>query len=116
MAVQDPLDGVSTFVQVVEAGGFTSAAERIGVTRSAVGKAVARLETRLGTRLLQRNTRSQTLTEEGQITRGGKSLGVFCKRVKGRWEVRNLQGLVVFSGHDLGQFVERFWYWEPKDD
>lgn len=67
MAVQDPLDGVSTFVQVVEAGGFTSAAERIGVTRSAVGKAVARLETRLGTRLLQRNTRSQTLTEEGQI-------------------------------------------------
>ena len=67
MAVQDPLDGVSTFVQVVEAGDFTSAAERIGVTRSAVGKAVARLEARLGTRLLQRNTRSQTLTEEGQI-------------------------------------------------
>lgn len=67
MAVKDPLDGVSTFVQVVDAGDFTSAAERIGVTRSAVGKAVARLETRLGTRLLQRNTRSQTLTEEGQI-------------------------------------------------
>lgn len=67
MPVQDPLEGVSTFVQVVEAGGFTSAAERLGVTRSAVGKAVARLETRLGVRLLQRNTRSQTLTEEGQI-------------------------------------------------
>lgn len=67
MPVQDPLEGVSTFVQVVEAGGFTSAAERLGVTRSAVGKAVARLETRLGARLLQRNTRSQTLTEEGQI-------------------------------------------------
>lgn len=67
MAVQDPLDGVSTFVHVVDAGGFTSAAARMGVTRSAVGKAVAKLEARLGTRLLQRNTRRQTLTEEGQI-------------------------------------------------
>lgn len=38
------------------------------------------------------------LTEEGQITRDGKLLGVFCKRVKGRWQVRNLQGLLVFSG------------------
>ena len=44
MAVQDPLDGVSTFVHVVDAGGFTSAAARMGVTRSAVGKAVAKLE------------------------------------------------------------------------
>jgi DNA-binding transcriptional LysR family regulator len=60
MTVQDPLEGVSTFVQVVEAGGFTAAAKRLGVTRSAVGKAVARLEARLGSRLLQRNTRTQT--------------------------------------------------------
>ena len=67
MTVQDPLEGVSTFVQVVEAGGFTAAAKRLGVTRSAVGKAVARLEARLGSRLLQRNTRTQTLTAEGQI-------------------------------------------------
>ncbi len=67
MTIQDPLDGVSTFVQVVETGGFTPAAERLGITRSAVGKAIARLEARLGVRLLQRNTRSQTLTAEGQI-------------------------------------------------
>ena len=67
MSTPDPLDGISTFVQVVETGGFTPAAERLGLTRSAVGKAIARLESRLGVRLLQRTTRSQTLTEEGLL-------------------------------------------------
>lgn len=67
MSAQDSLQGVSTFVQVVEMGGFAPAAERLGLTRSAVGKAVARLEARLGVRLLQRSTRSQTLTAEGQM-------------------------------------------------
>ncbi|MGM3275215.1 LysR family transcriptional regulator [Ralstonia sp. 24A2] len=64
--MQDKLDGVATFVQVVEAGGFALAAERLGLTRSAVGKAIARLEARLGVRLLHRNTRHQVLTTEGQ--------------------------------------------------
>jgi DNA-binding transcriptional LysR family regulator len=62
----DNLDGVATFVQVVDAGSFALAAERMNLTRSAVGKAIGRLETRLGVRLLQRSTRSQTLTAEGQ--------------------------------------------------
>ncbi|GAB2919834.1 LysR family transcriptional regulator [Paraburkholderia jirisanensis] len=62
----DKLDGVAVFVQVVEAGSFTLAAERMHLTRSAVGKVIARLENRLGARLLQRTTRSQTLTEAGQ--------------------------------------------------
>ncbi|WP_233828568.1 LysR family transcriptional regulator [Paraburkholderia sp. ZP32-5] len=64
--MMDNLDGVATFVQVVEAGSFALAAERMDLTRSAVGKAIGRLETRLGVRLLQRSTRSQTLTAEGQ--------------------------------------------------
>ncbi|WP_343583981.1 LysR family transcriptional regulator [Herbaspirillum sp.] len=64
--MQDRLDGITTFVQVVEAGGFAPAAEQLGLTRSAVGKAIARLEARLGVCLLQRNTRSQMLTAEGQ--------------------------------------------------
>ncbi|MBC8862921.1 LysR family transcriptional regulator, partial [Escherichia coli] len=54
----DRLDGVTTFVQVVESGSFALAAERLDMTRSAVGKAIARLEKRLGARLLQRTTRS----------------------------------------------------------
>lgn len=64
--MKDNLDGVATFVQVVEAGSFALAAERMNLTRSAVGKAVSRLEARLGARLLHRSTRSQSLTTEGQ--------------------------------------------------
>src|ERR1700752_2088585 len=64
--MSDILDGVTTFVRVVETGSFALAAERMDVTRSAVGKVITRLETRLGVRLLNRTTRSQTLTEAGQ--------------------------------------------------
>ncbi|WP_028225652.1 LysR family transcriptional regulator [Paraburkholderia ferrariae] len=59
------LRGVEEFVDVVEAGSFAAAGERLGVTRSAVAKVVARLEQRLGVRLLQRTTRSLSLTDEG---------------------------------------------------
>lgn len=62
----DRLDGVAVFVRVIEAGSFTLAAERMHLTRSAIGKVIARLEGRLGVRLLHRTTRSQTLTEAGQ--------------------------------------------------
>ncbi|AXV81659.1 LysR family transcriptional regulator [Ralstonia solanacearum] len=61
------LDGVAVFVEAVEAGGFARAAERLALSRSAVGKAIARLETRLGVRLFHRTTRTQSLTEDGQI-------------------------------------------------
>ncbi|WP_447590431.1 LysR family transcriptional regulator [Aquipseudomonas campi] len=59
-------DGVELFLQIVESGNLTEAAERLNLTRSAVGKGLARLEARLGTRLLQRSTRRQCLTEDGQ--------------------------------------------------
>ncbi|AKJ69581.1 LysR family transcriptional regulator [Pandoraea thiooxydans] len=62
----DRLTGIETFVVAAEAGSFALAAERLKVTRSAVSKTIARLETRLGVRLLVRTTRSQTLTEAGQ--------------------------------------------------
>ncbi len=61
------LDGVAVFVEAAEAGGFARAAERLALSRSAVGKAIARLETRLGVRLFHRTTRTQNLTEDGQI-------------------------------------------------
>ena len=59
-------DGVELFLQVVESGNLTEAAERLNLTRSAAGKGLARLEARLGTCLLQRSTRRQRLTEDGQ--------------------------------------------------
>ncbi|PKU22904.1 LysR family transcriptional regulator [Telmatospirillum siberiense] len=59
--------GISAFVHSVETGSFTAAAARMGVSKSATGKSVARLEERLGVRLLNRTTRSLSLTAEGQV-------------------------------------------------
>jgi DNA-binding transcriptional LysR family regulator len=60
------LQGLPSFVHAVQTGSFTQAAQRLGVTASAVGKAVALMETRLGVRLLNRTTRSLGLTAEGE--------------------------------------------------
>ncbi|CAN5326296.1 LysR substrate-binding domain-containing protein [soil metagenome] len=64
--MRDRFDGVQVFVEAVEAGGFAKAADRLFLTRSAIGKAIARLEERLGVRLFHRTTRMQSLTEDGQ--------------------------------------------------
>ncbi|MBT7907087.1 MAG: LysR family transcriptional regulator, partial [Marinovum sp.] len=53
----DRLTEMEAFATVVDQGGFTDAARKMGVSKSAVSKHVARLETRLGTRLLNRTTR-----------------------------------------------------------
>lgn len=53
------------FIQSAEAGGFSAAARRLGLTPAAVSKNVARLEARLGLRLFQRSTRSLVLTPGG---------------------------------------------------
>ncbi|AMG88968.1 LysR family transcriptional regulator [Bordetella bronchiseptica] len=58
---------ILAFVSAVKAGSFTSAAATLGVTRSAVGKSVARLEARLGVRLLHRTTRKLNVTGEGLV-------------------------------------------------
>lgn len=60
------LQGIAAFVRTVEAGGFAAAGARMGLTRSAAAKAVARLEARLGVQLLVRTTRSVALTEAGR--------------------------------------------------
>lgn len=65
--MDERLRGVAEFVDVVESGSFAAAALRLGVTRSAVAKVVARLERRLGARLLQRTTRQLGLTDEGLV-------------------------------------------------
>jgi len=65
--MQDRLDGVTVFVETVQAGSFARAAERLALTRSAVAKAIGRVEARLGTRLFHRTTRALSLTEDGQL-------------------------------------------------
>lgn len=61
----DRLTEMEAFTRVVELGGFTEAARKIGLSKSAVSKHVAALETRLGARLLNRTTRRVSPTEIG---------------------------------------------------
>jgi LysR family transcriptional regulator for bpeEF and oprC len=56
---------VVAFVRVVEARSFVAAAQTLGMSPSAISKAVSRLEERLGARLLNRTTRSLSLTDQG---------------------------------------------------
>ncbi|MBX3247984.1 MAG: LysR family transcriptional regulator [Myxococcales bacterium] len=60
------LNEISTFVRVVESGGFSAAADELSLPKSTISRRVARLEERLGVRLLERTTRRMRLTEAGQ--------------------------------------------------
>jgi DNA-binding transcriptional LysR family regulator len=60
------LSGVTVLMAVVEAGSMARAAEGLGLTPSGVGRAIQRLEARIGVRLLDRTTRTMRLTEEGR--------------------------------------------------
>src|SRR5260370_827667 len=60
-----PLDEMLVFARVVEHQSFAGAARQLGLTTSAVSRSVGRLEAHFGLRLLQRTTRSLSLTEAG---------------------------------------------------
>ncbi|MBB4188260.1 DNA-binding transcriptional LysR family regulator [Sinorhizobium terangae] len=87
------LNGISVFVEVADAGGFSAAAERLNLTRSAVGKTVARLEQRLGVRLFHRTTRTQSLTDEGQL--------FYRSCLKALDEVRNAEALLESGKQEI---------------
>lgn len=59
------LDALGQFVAVVEAGGFSAAARRLGLRKATLSRSVAQLEQRLGARLLHRTTRTIRLTDDG---------------------------------------------------
>ncbi|CTQ32603.1 LysR family transcriptional regulator [Jannaschia rubra] len=61
----DRLSEMEAFATVVDQGGFTDAAKKLGISKSAVSKHVSALETRLGARLLNRTTRRVSPTEIG---------------------------------------------------
>ncbi|MCG2842247.1 LysR family transcriptional regulator [Sandaracinobacter sp. RS1-74] len=63
----DSLGSLNAFVQAAETRSFTAAGQKLGVSSSAISKAVARLEERLGVRLFHRSTRTVTLTPEGAL-------------------------------------------------
>lgn len=62
----DVLSDIAVFVQVVDSGSFTAAADRLELSKSVISKYVTRLEEQLGVRLLNRTTRKLSLTEAGQ--------------------------------------------------
>src|SRR6201996_5221065 len=60
------LSGVTVLAAVAETGSFGRAADSLGLSPSGVSRAISRLEKRIGVRVLDRTTRSQTLTDEGR--------------------------------------------------
>jgi DNA-binding transcriptional LysR family regulator len=73
--VEDRFSGIREFVATVDCGSLTAAAALLGVTGSAVGKSISRLEARLGVQLLHRTTRRLDMTTEGE------AYLVSCRRV-----------------------------------
>jgi DNA-binding transcriptional LysR family regulator len=63
----DKLRCMEVFVTVIDAGNFTAAAEKLNISSVMVGKHVRQLEENLATRLLQRSTRRQSMTEAGAL-------------------------------------------------
>lgn len=59
--------GLPAFVAAAETGSFIEAGRQLGISASAIGKSVARLELRLGVRLFHRTTRNMRLTNEGAL-------------------------------------------------
>ena len=67
MTPAERLKGLEVFVAVAEAGSFVAAAERLNLTNSAVGKAIARLEGRLDRQLFERGVRRLRMTDAGDL-------------------------------------------------
>lgn len=63
----DTLTSIRVFRQVVESGTFVAAAERMDLSTAMVSKHVMHVEKRLGVRLLNRNSRTLSLTEPGRV-------------------------------------------------
>lgn len=63
----DQFNGIQVFVYVAESENFTTAAEKLNLSRSAVAKIITRLELRLNTQLFHRTTRAMKLTREGEL-------------------------------------------------
>jgi DNA-binding transcriptional LysR family regulator len=92
----DSLSGIAIFVQVADTRSFTEAGRQLGVSSSAVGKSIARIEQRLGVRLFHRSTRSITLTAEGALFLER------CRRILGEVEAAEVE-LSHVAGNPRGK-------------
>jgi LysR family transcriptional regulator for bpeEF and oprC len=117
----DRFDSMHLFVRIVELGSFTKAADDLDLPRATVTHAVQQLEKRLGTRLLQRTTRSVSVTLDGEayyqrclrlladLEDTESSFGSSQAAPKGKLRV-DLQGSLAmhFLLPHLSEFCERY--------
>lgn len=83
----DRIDGMQSFVAVVETGSFAAAGQRLGISNKLVSKRVAQLEHRLGMSLLHRTTRSMSLTHEGErYLEGARRVLVEMEQLEGEFD------------------------------
>jgi DNA-binding transcriptional LysR family regulator len=119
MADRSILDDLGLLRAVVESGSFVRAGRALGLTQSAVSRAVARLEERVGLRLFQRTARASSLTEEGRryytsiaphlsaIEEATIEAGSANREVRGRLRVNIDGGIGQFLiVPNLGPFLE----------
>jgi DNA-binding transcriptional LysR family regulator len=93
----DRFHELTAFVAVVEAGGFSAAARRLGESQSVISKSVGALEKRLGVRLFNRSTRSVALTDHGRK---------YYERTKPLLdEMEQADGELMSSTHDISGLV-----------
>ncbi len=121
-AFDGPLfSGITVLAQVVESGSFVRAADALGLSSSGVSRAVSRLEARMGVRLIERTTRTLSLTDEGQqlydqvrphLTGVSEAVALAsgaAHAVRGKLRV-NIDAFFarVFLASRLAEFLDRF--------
>jgi len=111
------------FARVVDAGGFTAAAKAVGVPQTTISRRIARLEESLGVRLLERTTRTVTVTEIGRRVYGHARRVI--EEIEGAQALTGsiqdepsglirISAPVVFGQHLLGPSLARFLGAHPK--
>lgn len=104
---------LEAFVQVVQSGSFTRAAERLGSQKSVLSRQLAALERQLGVRLLERSTRAMHLTEIGREVHA-RAVGILAALEDTRQLALQQQGaprgrLRLTCGSEFGQLVVSGW-------
>ncbi len=82
----DLINGLHTFIRVVETGSFSAVAREANTSQSAVTRQVAQLEEHFGVRLFHRTTRKLSLTDEGQDLVAARGI---CWRKPRIWRTRS---------------------------
>jgi DNA-binding transcriptional LysR family regulator len=94
--MRSDLNALAVFATVAEERSFRAAADRLGVTRSAVSQSIRRLEETLGATILHRTTRSVALTEAGERLRADIAPAIAEMRAA-------MEGVRSLSGPPRGQ-------------